>query len=609
MIIKHARIVFDNQAESVIPKIIKKGSVCYYLDNEYARFVDIKKKLAYKIEIMSLSGLFDTVLQEIKKPIIDLSAQMNKKHDSVEWWGGQVASRNTGPTLLLRNIVYLFCSKKIFSVAPGDVILIVKNQALSECISSVAIKYQYRVKVYRGITGPCSETIKLWLCYFARISCYFWKISQNRRVAFKLLKPLPAKKFHVNKRIVIRSWVTDTNFDKSGKFSERNFGCLPEWLGSKKYEIWHLPMFFGLTTSLRVVYSAMGNHSQSFLIPYHYLKACDYLKVLRDSYRNLRICVNRAEINQTDVAPLINDAIKRSAFEPGLSILNLCYPMLQRLRERGFEIDGFCYSFENNSPEKQFVLGCRKYFTDSTVIGFQHTAFYFNQLAYYLAGRGEERHPLPDKIVCSGPAYIQLLKNAGFPAEILVSGPNLRFQSVYMNKQKISPDGKKILLLPLTFCYDLAFELLVKINNALKNLDGYRVYIRSHSSLSKKTIIRFLNNIGMAGYEFADGGAIQEWLPMAYAAISTGGSIVSLEAVVAGVPLIRVVPDNSFFYDPLNSFEYPLKPINSSLEIKAQLIQVEEFIRNKAGVFTDMGRQALARYFAKPDEENLKVFL
>ncbi len=90
-----------------------------------------------------------------------------------------------------------------------------------------------------------------------------------------------------------------------------------------------------------------------------------YSNHLKNSIRLLRKRVENAAIEEIDVAPLFNEVLKNQGFLPHLSTLNLCYPMLKRLKEMGFEIDAFYYPFENNAPEKQFILGCRKYFPNS----------------------------------------------------------------------------------------------------------------------------------------------------------------------------------------------------------------------------------------------------
>jgi surface carbohydrate biosynthesis protein (TIGR04326 family) len=607
---KRLKLVPKQLAAFLISKIININSVCYYLTDDVSHFLYLKNRFAGRIEIKNLSGLFDETFQKIKMPLLELISKLNEKYDSLEWWGGHLASRNSATTPLLLNITYLFCTKKILSNSERDLIFVINSQALSDCISDIAGEFGYQVKRYGGRIFGFIGIIRRWLLYIAQLLYFFWQSVQRRRAAFKLLKPLSIKKTSAKKKVVIRTWITKGTFDGSGRFKDRNFGQLPAWLRYQNYEVLTLPMFFNLPGSIKEMYKLIKNREEPFLIPDHYLKCSDYLKILYDDYRLLRKRVENAAIEEIDVAPLFNEVLKNQGFLPHLSTLNLCYPMFKRLKEMGFEIDAFYYPFENNAPEKQFILGCRKYFPNSQIIGFQHTTFFPNQLAYHLAPVEKDYHPLPDKIVCSGPIYVKLHNEAGFPSEILVAGPNLRFESVYIEKAEVKNSGgnqKKMLLLPLTFSYDLALELFVKTREALKDVLDYQVYIRSHPLLSKKTLIEFLNKIGMSNYEFADDGIIQNWLVKSYAVISTGASITILEAVSMGTPVIRVIPDNTFFYDPFTWPDYPLEPVNSSSEIRRQLELIDE-IQDKE-MFQNIAKEVMSEYFTKPNEENLKVFL
>jgi len=90
---------------------------------------------------------------------------------------------------------------------------------------------------------------------------------------------------------------------------------------------------------------------------------------------------------------------------------------------------------------------------------------------------------------------------------------------------------------------------------------------------------------------------------------STGASITILESVVMGVPVIRVVPDNTFFYDPFIWPDYPLKPVNSPPEISEQFQLIEKLLHDDKEMFRRIGKLVLPEYFSKPTEENMKVFL
>lgn len=608
---KRITIVPQKKAVSLIPEIVNRNSLCYYLADDYEHFIELRNKCGDKIKIRNLSGIFQETFKEIKGPFLELTAKLNKKYASLDWWGGQLASRSTSATPLLLNITYLFCVKKILSDSYKDVIFIVNSHALSDCISNVAMKAGYQVVSYRTIINKCLGIIRLWLYHAAQITYFFWQVLQSRGAAFKLLKPLPAKKSHAKKRIVIRSWITKGNFNKSGKFKDRNFGPLPAWLCSKNYEVWTLPMFFNLSMKIKEVYALMKDQAQPFLIPDHYIKFSDYSRVLYSRYQMLRRRIENVEINKTNIVPIFNEVMKESGFVPSLLILNLCCPMLKRLKERGFEIDGFYYPFENNAPEKPFILGVRRYFPDSEIVAYQHTVWYPDQLAMFLSKDEVKIHPIADQIICSGPIYLNILKDAGFPYEILKSGPNLRFTSVYNSRVPEDEDTykQKIILLPLSFDKNLAYELIFKVKVALENTPNYSVCIRTHPLLSKGDLNKFLSEIKMTDFKFADDGVIQDWLLDSYAVISTGGTVAILESVVMGIPVIRVIPDNTFFYDPLAWSSYPIKPVNSALEIRNNLHLTSKMLKEDKHIFHEIGKQVLFDYFTQVDDNNLKVFL
>jgi hypothetical protein len=74
-----------------------------------------------------------------------------------------------------------------------------------------------------------------------------------------------------------------------------------------------------------------------------------------------------------------------------------------------------------------------------------------------------------------------------------------------------------------------------------------------------------------------------------------------------GVPVIRVIPDNYFFYDPFGTSDYPLKPVNTAVEIEQQLHQLDELMKDN-DIFKQIAEQTLSEYFTKPNEENMQVF-
>jgi len=604
---KRLKIIPKYKAMSLLPKLAGSNSTCYYLDQDFEYFLKLKDKVSNEVDVKNLAGLFQKTFEYIRDPFLKEIGRINEQEDSIEWWGGQIASRNVVTTPLLLNTTYLFCSRTILNEAKGDLVLITDSPALSNCIASLSEGFGYEVSDYNGRLDKALKAIKFFAIFWAKVLYVSYEAIKIHKAASGLPKLNQKKGDSVKKRVVMRSWVTAGNFDSSSRFKDRNFGPLSEWLTDKGYEVWILPMFFNTGVPAGKIYSFLKNQKQPFLIPEHYLRFSDYLGAFGAAWRMTRKRLKDIKINNVDVTPIFNEALEYSGLMRSSLMLNLCGPMLKRMNEEGYEIDGFYYPFENNVPEKQFILYCRKYFPHKAIVGFQHTTFFQNQLGCNLAPNEKRYHPLPDKIICSGPVYLDLYKKAGLPDEILEYGPNLRHKNVYGNAE-IGYNGHGIML-PLTFSLDLAFELIYKVKKALKDDNRTKIYIRSHPLLPREKLIAFLRDIGIKSYEFADSGIFQEWFPKIHVVISAGGSITVLEAVAAGVPVIRMVPDSTFFLDPFVWPEYPLTPAVTSEDIGRQILLIDDILQKDKKAFQVIAQEVTRQYFTKPTNENMKVFL
>ena len=350
---KCIKIIPKYKAMLLLPKVANPDSACYYLDQDFGYFIKLKDKVGREIEIKNLSGLFQKTFEEIREPFLKEIGRINKQENSIEWWGGQIASRNVATTPLLLNITYLFCIRRLLCEVKGDLILIMDSPALSNCIVGLSNGIDYNVLDYSGKFDRMFKNMKFFAIFFAKIFYLLWEIIKSHKAASGLPKLCPAKEACTKKRVVMRSWVTAGNFDSLKKFKERNFGPLLEWLAGKNYEVWILPMFFNTGMAVGKMYALLKKQKQLFLIPEHYLKFSDYLKAFCESWRMTKKRLKSVKIDGVDVTPIFNEAIKCSGLMYSSLKLNLCGPMLKGMKEVGCEIDSFCYPFENNAPEKQ----------------------------------------------------------------------------------------------------------------------------------------------------------------------------------------------------------------------------------------------------------------
>ena len=181
---KQLTIIYKSNAFSFLQRMRENNIKCYYLSDDNVHFMDLRDKFANNVEINNLSGMFDEALQMIKEPYLELMGQINKKFDSMEWWGSVIASKNSESTPLLKNIVYLFCAKRILTNSVNHIIFIVDSQALSECISKFASDIGYQVINHRNKLKRYLNDVKFWVVLPIRITYFFIDSIQNRFYAF-----------------------------------------------------------------------------------------------------------------------------------------------------------------------------------------------------------------------------------------------------------------------------------------------------------------------------------------------------------------------------------------------------------------------------------------
>jgi hypothetical protein len=609
-------ILLDKRiALSRLSSIIRPNDLCYILSKDYSTYLKLNKHIPEGCAVLSLSGKFQRKINSLRKPYLDLFAKLSKKYNSIEWWGMNIASRNSASIPLQLNITYLFCAKEILEEAnkskfPCRLIFIAESQALLGLINKLGQNNNYDVKQPSKIIIKILSRVRLFILYIFRLLAFIILNCHNRILAFSVLNPLKINDFEEG-TLVIRSWINEGSFNETGHYIDRNFGVLPEWLKSKGFKVIMLPMFFSLGKPLKDIYLMAKKQNIPFLIHHHYLRLIDYFKILYLGYKQISIPFNNITLESLDISGLFREIQLQEGFSRVVLSENLCYYLLKRIKKIGFHIDRFYYAFENNLPEKLFILGCKEFFPESEVIAYQHTVWFNDQLGMHITNDEARYHPIADKIIYHGPIYYEVLRKAGFPKNRLVAGPNLRFHSLHKDVPKLNKNIKRPnILLPLTFDCDLAYDQIHKMKIASNDFPELSIYIRRHPLFNwqYKELVQFLDDINMDNYQFADEGSIQDWLSNTDIVFSTGGTIVIVETVIMGVPLIKVEPDNNFFLDPLAWTDYPIKVVNSLDEIRNAinlLLGLEKEDRNK---FQAIGEKVLSNYFTETNKNNMAVF-
>lgn len=602
-------ILSKRKALHDLSKKIRSSDICYYLSDDYLTLAEIKRRLDNKYNILTLGTKFHKAIEEIEKDFLYFCHEINFKNQSEAYWGTHLASRNSAAIPLLRYLVYFHCVKELLADASSRIILICESCALIKVIKKEAKDQGFSCQV-KFLPSESLSALKIYINVLLK-GVYFLVTGVLQWFYARLLKNQRIGDQPHTERYILRSWVTAGNVDREGRYKDRNFGVLPEYLDQQGKDVWVLPMFFNLGKSIFAQMKLMSRSSRKFIFFEQYISLLDLLKTLRDGLRAISLNLDGCEFEGRDINAVVKEVHMKSCLSPQLMLLNSVKYLLKKFAQKGVKIDRFIYPIENNAPEKPFILAARRYYPDSEIIGFQHTVCFKEQLGMCLHPEELKYHPLPDQIVCSGPRYLDILQKSGFPCKLLRPGPNLRYTAVNQNFKSDYDDNshnERIILIILNFFTDQAMEILEKVAMALHRLEDAKIYIKAHPASPVNKLEKFLRDIEFPDYEWAT-GTVQEWVVQANVVIMTGGSVSNLETMATGVPLLRISLWSNFDFDPLWD-KYPFSAFaNSSDEIVKYLKATFQMSSSERDRLLEFGKKIVEEYFEPVTPENLKVFL
>ena len=207
---------------------ICRGDACYYLCDDYESFLNVRKRLSDRVEVRLLGDAFHRTLQEISGKYLAFSHRINVRNQSHAFWGTHLASRNSGAIPLLKHIVYFFCAKKLIEQSAARIVFICDSQALIRLIGDEAGIHGLGC---RAFLTPLEKLKPSWSAARLFLKGAYFLISGILQVLYsRTLKNERITDAPAGERYVLRSWVTAGSLDAGGRYRDRNFGELPDYL-------------------------------------------------------------------------------------------------------------------------------------------------------------------------------------------------------------------------------------------------------------------------------------------------------------------------------------------------------------------------------------------
>jgi len=538
---------------------------------------------------------------DLRRPFVELTALFGRKYGSLAWWASGIAERNTNGSDLFLHCCYLLLAQRYLDEGKS-LGIVCSAPALRRLIVELARARGYRVCQIGRRVPRLRETV-LW-----PIAALVWKTVYVllRWLAVRLVRGrvVRHRRGAINPDVLLSTRVDRACLDGSGSLRDRYLPGLGQFYASRGLSS---ATVFAILEDLRVFWSMIRHvpKTADCILLEDHLRFADLAFPARMWARQRAFRFQGAILRGLDVSRLF-DAANRTE---SLSVIaTLHYPLMRRLAADGIHPRLVVLPFENMVFDKLTILGVHRFMPGTEVYGFCHNPLKRNVLPWYTDVRERDIAPLPDRVVCNGPRYREILLREGYAPERVVIGAALRYAYLHRGGAQAQgsgprPDGAPpSILLVLTTKRDGTSEVIDKFVSAVGALPDAVVLVKPHP-FARELAGGVLSALG--GRARVVDGTMEEVLAASDIVVCAASGAI-LEAVLAGKRVIRVSPESQLDMDPLAWFAEFDPPVSTPEELARRLQEACAAVGTPSRARPG---DALSSFFAPPTEEHMAAFL
>lgn len=365
--------------------------------------------------------IFDKFYFEERNKFVGWIDDISKKfHDDIDWWISPPASRNLYSSDLYRNICILKTLK--FLTKNYRLNIVVDSYELKKVILKCFLNREIVVKVKKN-----KKSLKKFYYIF-----YIFKSISILLFQYLIIKIFSNKKIILPKKfILIDTFLIDTIYKE--KFY---YGNIIKYAKKYNKKIIFIPSIIqnNFLEFYRIVKSITNN--KNYILKENFLKLNDLKYCIFYIFRKKKFKTKYKKFENFDLSGLIKDEINynRDLYSIFLSLNNFCF--IKRLKKQNIRFNKFINWFENQSVDKAWNYGFRKFFPKIETVGYQGFTHYPEYMNTIPAAYENKYKIIPEKIIVIGKNY-KNLKKEFFKKLKIIDGPALRFEDIFIvNKKK-----------------------------------------------------------------------------------------------------------------------------------------------------------------------------
>ena len=583
-----------------------------YFGKSYLSRIKLQKKLNDNFSELDISRLLEEVANEIRSEHVKWIDGINQKYGSeLEWWFGNISSRNIYSSDLFQYCCYLVLLERLWeNQAKKPSLIVVESPGLALAIHDWARKKMIRT----SITGRYNIFTKKIIKFgkFGMRWLDFIITTVMRKTASVVLK----KNDMINKSqncdmVMINTFVHDSSISNAGIFSDRYFPHLHEYLEKNNKIVLIHPVFHGFRYNFFPIFQRISRSTTKFLIQENYLTLRDYIRAWLYPIQLLKQKIVAPEFHEFDLTEIICEDQRGVDVQNVLQAI-LTFRFIQILRMNNLKLHSFIDWYENQALDRAIIAGVRDAFPEIKIIGAQIFLHFPNFLRSSPSLSEVKAGVVPDILLTTSRYQCELARTYA-PDLHCTPGAALRYAHVF-NEEKHSAgvivSQQKFVLVLTSFNHDETIELLQTIQEIIKGLEeDVNIYVQFHPDIRIDKIIKRLPEIQMDNRFKIVQGSLADRIQEASVVVSKGsGSIV--EAIAKGTPAIFVGNQNKLNINPLAGISTPLfTECYSNDEVRAALFKYLNLSDIERNVYSNLGKSIRNIYFLPVNEDTLAPFL
>ena len=584
-----------------------------YLGVDFPRALEVACTVGSRAHRLPLGEELVRVTGVTARELVEALGRLRGEDDPLDWWTDSLSERNPYLSPLIRECALLRVVEKWLG-GSGPLLLFIEGEALRAVICRMGRDQGWRVVDTARWPGHVRSVLRRSLRRVGAPTLFLMlgllrllqrRLSGRWGIDGSAQNPPDTLCF---------SFVGPEAFSGSPRATDPYWGPLLPWLQARGRRVAIVPVTVGRPLSPAQVASILAKRGAAVVLPEDHLRVRDYFWAawhgVVAGWRPLRT-VPFAGI---DIRPLCAEERARHAGSLRLPLTLLHYRIGLRLAQGFNGLRACLYPFENQVWERALLLGLRRGCADLQIVGFQHSTIGPVEMNYFPGKSDWYDLPLPDRVVCHGKRFHEILEAAGYPSPRLVVGSSLRYAhllEVPLPAGGSAGEATPTVLILLSIVLVEAAEVLWKSLQGLRGMTGVHVVVRPHPFMPLRNVLAKLGEPELTLGLEEDREPLERLLKRADCVIYRDTSA-AFEAAAWGIPCVYVSSEVAVDNDPLDLLG-PLEGLKRIASSPAEIrLAVEEILGVDSAVretWQALGKRLRARTLTPIGSEGLNRFI